>query len=180
VRAEAAERLDLPGSEDLMEGSKFTNDDLNLLRRAAVLAGATVAITRYSGSGGTHDEFRAIPEGLLAAAARYTGNPLVQALAGDETRAEAEGLYPQFRDDPTQKTYDDFKLAALNRCGQAAELLEQKASPEQAAEVKAAIISMCEHVAQRSKEGSMLGFGGTRVDPLETAAVEQVKRALEA
>ena len=54
----------------------------------------------------------------------------------DETRCEAEGLYPQFRQDPTQKSYDDFKLAALNRCGQAAELLTQKASPDQAAEVK--------------------------------------------
>ena len=58
-------------------------------------------------------------------------------------------------------------------------MLKEKVTPEQAAEVKAAIVSMCEHVAQRAKEGSMLGFGGTKVDPLETAAVEQVKRALE-
>lgn len=162
-----------------MPESQFTNDDLTLLRRAAVLAGATVAITKYSGSGGTRDEFRGIIEGLQEAAARYPGNALVQALVSDETRAEADGLYPQFRQDPTQKTYDDFKLAALNRCGQAAELLKQKASPEQAGEVKATIVSMCEYVAQRAKEGTMLGFGGTRVDPLETAAVEQVKRALE-
>jgi hypothetical protein len=161
-----------------MQGPEFTNDDLNVLRRAAVLAGATVAITRYSGSG-TRDEFRAIVEGLQDAARRYPGNTLVQALVSDETRTEAEGLYPQFRQDPTQRTYDDFKLAALNRCGQAAELLKQKTSPEQAAEVKAAIVSMCEHVAQSAKEGSMLGFGGTRVDPLETAAVDQIKRALE-
>lgn len=158
----------------------FTNEDLTLLRRAAVLAGGTIAITKYSGAGGTRDEFRGIIEGLQEAAARYPDNPLVQALVSDETRAEADGLYPQFRQDPTQKTYDDFKLAALNRCGQAAELLQEKAPPEQAAEVKAAIISMCEHVAQRAKEGSVLGFGGTRVDPLETAAVEQVRRALEA
>jgi hypothetical protein len=150
-----------------------------LLRRAAVLAGATVAISRYSGEGGTRDEFRAITEGLELVAGQYPNNPLVQALVSDETRSEAEGLIPQFRRDPTQKTYDDFKLAALNRCGQAGELLNQKASPEQGAEVRAAIVSMCEHVAERSKEGGMMGFGGTRVDPLETAAVDQVRRALE-
>ena len=162
-----------------MQGSGFTADDLNLLRRAAVLAGATVAITKYSGAGGTRDEFSGILEGLRDAVAQYPNNPLVQALVADETRAEADGLYPQFRQDPTQKAYEDFKLAALNRCGQAAELLKAKASPEQAAEVKSAIVSMCEYVAQRAKEGSVLGFGGTRVDPMETAAVEQVRRALE-
>ena len=163
-----------------MSKSEFTNDDLGLLRRAAVLAGATVAITKYSGAGGTRDEFAGIVEGLREAAKRYPNNPLVQALTTDETRVEAEGYYPQFKQDPTQKTYDDFKLAALNRCGQAAELLREKAAPEQAAEVKAVIVTMCEYVAQRAKEGSVLGFGGTRVDPLETAAIEQVKTALEA
>jgi len=163
-----------------MAQSDFTESELSLLRKAAVLAGAVIAITRYSGSGGTHDEFRGIVEGLEEAAARYPNNPLVVALASDETRSEADELYPQFRADPTQKTYEDFKLAALNRCGQAAELLAEKAPPEQAAEVKAAIISMCEHVAQRAKEGTVLGFGGTRVDPMEIAAVEQVRRALEA
>ncbi len=161
-----------------MQGTEFTSDDITLLRRAAVLAGATVAITRYSGLG-TRDEFRAIVGGLQDAAKRHPGNPLVQALVSDETRTEADGLYPQFRQDPTQRTYDDFKLVALNRCAQAAELLKQKASPDQAAEVKAAIVSMCEHVAQSAKEGSTFGIGGTRVDPLETAAMDQIKRALE-
>ena len=144
----------------------FDNRDLSLLRKAAVLAGAAVAITKYSGAGGTRDEFRGIVEGLEAAAARYPNNPLVAALVADETRSEADGLYPQFRVDPTQKTYEDFKLAALNRCGQAAE-------------VKTAIVEMCEHVAHRAKEGSLLGFGGTRVDPMELAVVEQVRRALQ-
>ena len=109
-----------------MTVSELTDDDLSLLRRAAVLAGATVAITKYSGAGGTRDEFAGIVEGLHEAARQYPNNQLVQALIADETRAEAEGFYPQFRQDPTQKTYDDFKLAALNRCGQAAELFARK------------------------------------------------------
>jgi hypothetical protein len=159
--------------------SDLTASDLSLLRKAAVLAGAAVAITKYSGAGGTRDEFRGIVEGLEEAASRYPANPLIAALVSDETRAEADGLYPQFRNDPTQKTYEDFKLAALNRCGQAADLLKEKAPPEQSAEFKAAIISMCEYVANRAKEGTVLGFGGTRVDPLEMAMVEQVRRALQ-
>ena len=86
-------------------------EDVTLVRRAAVLAGATVAISRYSGEGGTRDEFRGIIEGLEQAVAKYPNNPLVQALISDETRAEADGLYPQFRRDPTQKTYDDFQVS---------------------------------------------------------------------
>lgn len=159
--------------------SNLNESELSLLRKAAVLAGAAVAITKYSGAGGTRDEFRGIVEGLEEAAARHPDNELVTALISDETRREADSLYPQFRDDPTQKTYEDFKLAALNRCGQAAEMLNKKASAEEAAEVKAAIVSMCEHVARRAKEGAVLGFGGTRVDPMEMAVVEQVRRALE-
>jgi hypothetical protein len=162
-----------------MQAPELTNEDVSLLRRAAVLAGATVAITKYSGSSGTRDEFRAIIEGLQEAAKRYPGNPLVQALVSDETRTEAEGLYPQFQRDPTQRTYDDFKLVALNRCADAVDLLKRKASPDQAAEVKEAIVSMCEHVAGRSKEGQSLGFGGRKVDPFETAAIDQIKRTLE-
>jgi hypothetical protein len=157
----------------------FNEGELSLLRKAAVLAGAAVAITKYSGAGGTREEFRGIIEGLEEAARQHPNIPLVAALVAEETRQEADGLYPQFRNDPTQKTYEDFKLAALNRCGQAADLLKAKATPDEAAAVKAAIVSMCEHVAHSAKEGTILGFGGTRVDPMELAVVEQVRRALE-
>ena len=63
-----------------LEQPSLGPEDITLVRRAAVLAGATVAITRYSGEGGTRDEFRGIIEGLEQAVAKYPNNPLVQAL----------------------------------------------------------------------------------------------------
>jgi hypothetical protein len=157
----------------------FTSDELSLLGKAAVLAGAIVAIAKYSGSSGTQQEFRAIIDGLEQAVQRYPANPLVAALLTPETRAQVDGLAPYHLNEPTQRDFDDFRMSAVNRCTEAGELLKRKASPEQAAEVKAAIISMCEYVAQRSKEGTVLGFGGTRVDTRETAAIDYVRRALE-
>jgi hypothetical protein len=48
--------------------NQFTNDDLPLLSRAAVLVGANEAIARLSGLGGTNHEFQVLINGLEAAA----------------------------------------------------------------------------------------------------------------
>lgn len=157
-------------------GQDFTTEELALLAKAAVLAGATVAIAKYSGSGGTQAEFQAILEGLKQATQQYPANLLVQALLTDQAREEVEQLAPQFRADPKQRAFEDFKLAALNRCSEAAELLNRKAAPDQATEVKQAILLMCRHVAERSKEGSRLGFGGSPTDPMEQAVIDQIER----
>ena len=157
-------------------GQDFSSEELRLLARAAVLAGATVAIAKYSGSGGTQAEFQAIIDGLKQAAGQYPSNPLVQALLTDEARDEVEQLAPRFRADPKQRTFEEFKLAALNRCSEAAEVLNRKATPEQAAEVREAILMMCRQVAEKSKEGSFLGLGGTPLDPMEQATIDQITR----
>jgi broad specificity phosphatase PhoE len=158
------------------EGQDFTPDELGLLGRAAVLAGATVAIAKYSGGGGTLSEFHGIIEGLQQATQRYPSNPLVLALLTDDVRRQVEQLAPQFRADPKQRTFEDFKFAALNRCSEAAELLARKAAPDQAAEVREGVLLMCRHVAEKSREGSRFGFGGTPVDPMEQAVIDQIER----
>jgi hypothetical protein len=157
-------------------GQDFTSEELDLIARAAVLSGATVAIAKYSGSGGTQAEFQAILEGLKQAAQHYPSNPLLQALLTGQARTEVEQLAPRFRNDPKQRTFEDFKLAALNRASEASELLDRKATPEQAAEVRQGILLMCRLVAERSKEGSFLGLGGTPMDPMEQAVIDQITR----
>jgi hypothetical protein len=162
--------------ESVDDGQNFTSEELTLLTRAAVLAGATVAISKYSGGSGTQAEFQAILEGLKQATLQYPANPLVQALLADETRREVERLAPQFRSDIKQRAFEDFKFSALNRCSDAAELLARKAAPEQAEEVGQAILQMCRHVAEKSREGSRFGSGGSAADPMEQAAIDQISR----
>jgi hypothetical protein len=162
--------------ENVDDGQNFTSEELTLLARAAVLAGATVAIAKYSGGSGTQAEFQAILEGLKQATLQYPANPLVQALVNEQTRAEVERLAPRFRSDIKQRAFEDFKFAALNRCSEAAELLARKAAPGQAAEVKQGILLMCRHVAEKSREGSRFGSGGSPADPMEQAVIDQIAR----
>lgn len=154
----------------------FTPDDLTLLSRAAVMAGAAVALARYSGRGGTDNEFQSIVSALEAAARQYPSNPLVQALLTAEARQYTAGLARQFKSDTLQTTFQDFKLAALNRCAQVVELLDQKAPADQALEVRHSILTMCRTVAQASKEGGW--HSSDPVDVKEEGVLEELARVL--
>lgn len=167
-------------TEQNVQNDGLTADEVEMLRRAAVLAGATVAVARFSGEGGTRAEFNAIIDGLELAAERVPGNVLVQALLGGNTRAEVADLAAQFQNGAaTQRDYADLEMSALNRCAQAGELLKVKAPPDRAAEVRAAVVSMCEHVARAGIEETTDGTATARVTIRETNAVNSVRRALE-
>jgi hypothetical protein len=66
--------------------------DGGLLAQAAALAGATVAVIKYSGNKGTHKEFSALVKGLEEAAAQYPNNPYVQALLTPASRRQIAGF----------------------------------------------------------------------------------------
>ena len=152
--------------------------DGGLLAQAAALAGATVAIVKHSGRRGTQQEFAALVAALKEAAIEYPGNPYVQVLLTSETRALIAGFAERYVEVPKQNEINDFKLAALNRCGQAAEWLAQQVSPEAAAEVKMSIIAACRSVATASKEGGPFNFVADKIDTAELNAIEEVVRAL--
>jgi hypothetical protein len=154
--------------------------DDGLLAQAAALAGATVAVVKHSGRRGTHEEFVALVMALEEARVEYPENPYVQALLTPETRQQIAGFAEQYAEVPKQTEVNDFKMAALNRCGQAAEWLEANASPKEAAEVKTSIIAACRRVASESKEGGPFNFTADNIDSFEVSAIEEVVRALGA
>lgn len=152
--------------------------DDGLLAQAATLAGAFVAITEHSGQRGTHEEFDALVRGLEDAGVEYPENIYVQALLTPATREQIAGFAQQYDEAPAQTTYNDFKMAALNRCAQAAEWLAENVPPEAAAEVKASILAACHLVAAASKEEGPLHTSPDNVDDVELSAIDQVSRAL--
>ena len=154
--------------------------DGGLLAQAATLAGATVAIVKHSGRRGTYQEFAALVAGLEEAAAQYPGNIYVQALLTPATREQIAGFARQYDDVPKQTTVNDFKMAALNRCGQAAEWMAANVPPPAAAEVKTSILAMCRRVAAESKEGGPFNFGASNIDAFEESVIEEIARALRA
>lgn len=153
--------------------------DDGLLAQAAALAGSTVAIVKHSGQRGTQEEFSALIQGLEVVMTEYPDNVYVQALLTPATREQIEGYVQYYQDEPRQKDIDDFKMAALNRCGQAAEWMAANIAPEAAAEVKACILAACRRVAEEVHEGGVLGIGAAEIDQTEQNVLNEIERALQ-
>jgi hypothetical protein len=154
--------------------------DGGLLAQAAALAGAMVAIVKHSGRWGTHQEFAALVTALEEAIAQYPKNPYVQSLLTSATREQIAGFAQQYDEVPKQTSVNDFKMAALNRCAQAAEWLAANVPPQAAAEVKASILAACRRVAAESKEGGLFNFAASNVDAFEQSVIDEIARALRA
>jgi hypothetical protein len=154
--------------------------DNGLLSQAATLAGATVAIVKHSGKSGTHKEFDALLKGLEAAASNYPHNPYIQSFLTPATRQQIAGFSHLYEEVPKQTTVNDFKMVALNRCGQAAEWMTANVPSATAEEVKSSILAICLRVAAESKEGGFFNFSSDNVDPFEESVIDEIARALGA
>jgi hypothetical protein len=119
-------------------------------------------------------------KGLEDAAAEYPNNRYVRALLTPASREQIAGFAQQFDEVPKQSAVNDFKMAALNRCAQAAEWLAAHVPPDAAAEVKTSILATCRRVAAESKEGGFLNFAAENVDPFEQSVIAEIARALHA
>jgi len=152
--------------------------DGGLLAQAAALAGATVAIVKYSGNSGTHKEFAALVKGLEAAATQHPNNPYVGALLTPATRKQIADFSKEFEEIPKQSIVNDFKRSALNRCAQASAWLLTNAPADAAAEVKTSILAVCHRVAAESKETGPFTTGADNKDPFEESVIDEIDRAL--
>lgn len=68
--------------------------------------------------------------------------------------------------------------AATEILRRTSELLGNKATPEEAAEIKQWLANIAKAAAEATKEGGFLGFGGTLVTEEEKAAVAKVGSTL--
>ena len=73
----------------------------------------------------------------------------------------------------------NLKVAVLGHIRDVANLLSQKALPEEARAYKQIVIRVAEKAANASKEGGFLGFGGVQVSNAEQSFLNEVKAALQ-
>ena len=78
------------------------------------------------------------------------------------------------------KSKEQLQQLLIDDCKEVSQLLDDKASPEEAAEYRQWALSVAEAVAKASKEGGFLGFGGTRVSEGEKQAISDIANALGA
>jgi hypothetical protein len=72
-----------------------------------------------------------------------------------------------------------IKNGALDLCRRVASVLQTKVSAEEADGYKRWLLGVGQRVAEASKEGGVLGFGGVLVSESEADALSEIAAALE-
>lgn len=73
-----------------------------------------------------------------------------------------------------KKNVDAVKQTTFDALKQAAEILDRKATSEEAAEIKAWLYDVSVKAANAAKEGGFLGFGGEKVSENEKVALQEI------
>lgn len=158
--------------------SDFSETDWNQLLEGVILAGTAVTAADPSGLWGMLKEGMANAGALSDVWQGKTDNPLIKDIA-EEFKKSTVRYAAQDRMSERFKgaARDEILSRATAALGDVARLVETRA-PDDAREFKLFLKSIAERVAEASKEGSFLGFGGERVSAAEQSALDEISRVL--
>ena len=168
----------------------FTVEEWAEIIAAPTAVGALVVTADPSGPMGLSGECRAIMTSMKAyVEANAAASPLMAALLEHITTKpseEEEAQLKQWAGEQQEmmkanqpKNPEDLKQLVRDKTGAALSLLRAKgASEDDINSFKAMTYSIAEAVADASKEGGFLGFGGTRVSEAEKSVLAQIKSEL--
>jgi hypothetical protein len=156
----------------------FTHDEWRQLLESPMLASMAVTAAEPSGLWGMLQESLAAGGALARAKADAGTNELIKAVVAEFGTAEGRGAAR----DGLQSRLSGSKPAeardkAIAGLRQVAALLEAKA-PSDAPAFKSWLQSIAQQVAEASKEGGFLGFGGVQVSESEKATLADISDAL--
>jgi len=158
----------------------FTPEEWNALLAAPMLAGMAVTIAEPSGLLGMLQEGWASAKSMLGAKSDPAASQLARLIADDFTTSEGrQAAQAYVKAQLTGKSAAELKPQIINALGSIAGILDAKAGGEAAA-VKAWLNHTATSVAEASKEGGFLGFGGITVSDAEKASLDEVAKALRA
>ncbi len=158
--------------------SSFTAEEWNQLLEAPMIAGIAISAADPSGIFGMLKESFTTGKLLAQAKSDAGANELVNAVAAeygtsDGRKAASEGLRAKMKGSQP----GDLKAKALQSLRSTGTLLTAKA-PGDVAAFKAWLTLISQSVAEASKEGGFLGFGGVQVSDAEKATLAEIASAL--
>jgi hypothetical protein len=156
----------------------FTTEEWNTLLESVMMAGIAVTAADPSGLWGTLKESMASARQVMGARHDANATGLIRAVVGEfetgEGRAAArEGLRSQL----SGKRPAEIVAESLEVLKQAAAIVSAKA-PGEAAAFKGWLQHISQSVAEASKEGGFLGFGGVQISEAEKATLAQISANL--
>ncbi|MGH6914300.1 MAG: hypothetical protein ACREH3_11415 [Geminicoccales bacterium] len=157
----------------------FTADEWKQLLESPMLSAMAVTAAEPSGLWGVVKEGFAASGALARAKSDAASSELIKAVVADFETTEGrtvarDGLKARLGGSKPA----DVKTKAMDSLRQVSALLDRKA-PEDAAAFKAWLSGIARRVAEASKEGGFLGFGGVQVSDSEKATLAEISAALK-
>jgi hypothetical protein len=153
----------------------FTEEEWARLERSPVVAGMAISLADPGGPIEAVKESMAIVKSILEAAESGGGAELVDQVA-DSVQAKT-----QKRQSPLGDFRPKGALAGeeiLEEMRAVNELLDRKATPEEAAAFREWLMSAAQRAADAAKEGGFLGFKAERVSEGEQRMLDKLREAL--
>jgi hypothetical protein len=156
----------------------FTPEEWTKVMESVMMAGVAVTAAEPSGLWGTMKEAFASGTALAGAKVDANSTDLVKAVMAELETSEGrtatrDALKTRFEGAKAP----DIVARSVATLQEVSGILDAKAGAD-AAPFKALLVAIAEKVANASKEGGFLGFGGERVSPAEQASLDQIKAAL--
>ena len=154
----------------------YSSEEWELLVDAPMQAAVTIVLASPGGPFSASKEMWAALKKMVTVSQDPTATPLMRDL----------GVSFQDKDTvkATQPTKEDLRRPesymrqALDHLKQVAVLLDEKASADEAAQVKSWLVEVAQKTAEAGKEGGFMGIGGVRVNEAEEAALNNIAAAL--
>ena len=156
----------------------FSPDEWKQVVGGVFMAGFAITAADPSGLWGLLKETFASGRALMEAKSSTTSNELIKSIVSDFESAEGRTAgrdYVKSRLEGAKR--EDFKARAIEAVRQAAAVVEAKA-PNDTAAYKEWLLRISRDVADASKEGGFLGFGGVAVSDAEKATLSEIQSAL--
>jgi hypothetical protein len=154
----------------------FSSQEWELLRQAPVWVSAAITAASPSGTMGIIKELNALALAIQKVVVRYPSNRLIAALLDDMSLITHQSQ--PVADITDQMSAQDAAGRAVDLCRQAAELVEHKASAQEAREYKEMVLFLANQIAESAKEGGVFGLGSRRITDQELNLLQQISRAL--
>ncbi len=154
----------------------FTPEEWKQLLQAPGAAGIYIMMSDPSFVIGSMKEALAVSGSILQKGKQGGNSELLAALLGEFKERE---MVKQAQLKFEEKNVDAVKKKTIDVLKRAAGILDEKATPEEAAEIKAWLYDVSVKAANAAKEGGFLGFGGERVSENEKAALQEIAGLLD-
>ncbi len=148
----------------------FTNEEWTHLLQAPTAAGMYIMMADPNFVIGSMKEAFAVSAGILSKE-KESNSELLTALLADFKEKE---MVKQARLKFEEKNLEAMKQTSFHALESVVRVLAEKATPEEAAEIKNWLYELAVKTAEAAKEGGFLGFGGTRVSEKEKKALQEL------